>query len=278
MSDPPADRPDEPGAASPHATAGIGVEDAVVGADIDGGPVVVRTVTLAHPAKKNALTRPMLEALARALPDAPAGPGQPVRAVVLQGAGATFSSGFDLSSLDDDERARGVDPITPAADALQRCPVPVVAAVDGHCHGGAVELACACALRVAATSTVFGVPAVRLGLVYPAAGLVRLRAVLGSNAERVLVVGRPFSAADARAWGLVHDVVDDARAHARALALAVADNAPLAVAGTLSALRAIDDGQLDAVEAQRAPALRSADLGEGIRAAHEKRPPRFGGR
>jgi enoyl-CoA hydratase/carnithine racemase len=259
-------------------TGTIHQHDEVAGKDAFGHDVVVRVLTLDDAARRNALTRPMLSTLSSLLPERPAGRGQPVRAVVVEGAGATFSSGFDLDALDDDERARGVDPITPAADALQRCPVPVVAAVDGACMGGAVELVCACAIRVATTTTTFAVPAARLGLVYPTGGLVRFRAVLGRNAERVLVVGRPFSADDARAWGLIHDVVDDARAHARALAASIAQNAPLAVSGTLAALAAVDAHDLAAVHEARRAALDSDDLREGIAAAQRKRPPVFGGR
>jgi enoyl-CoA hydratase/carnithine racemase len=259
-------------------TPSLRVVDAPAGTDVDGAAVVVRELTLANPSKRNALTRSMLDALARALPTTPAGKGQPVRAVILQGAGGTFSSGFDLDDLDEAERTRGVDPIGPAARAIERCPVPVVAAVDGHCYGGAVELVAAAPIRVADATTTFAVPAVRLGLVYPTGGLVRLRALLGRNAERVLVVGRPFGAAEARAWGLIHDVVEDARAHARILADALAQNAPLAVSGTLAALRAVDDADLDAVDRLREPALASHDLLEGVAAAREKRPPKFGGR
>ncbi len=259
-------------------TGTIHQQDDVVGSDAFGHDVVVRFLTLDNAVQRNALTPAMLASLAQVLPTRPAGPLQPVRAIVLQGAGATFSSGFDLASLDADERARGVDPITPTADALQRCPVPVVAAIDGFCIGGAVELVCACAIRVASTTAVFSVPAAKLGLVYPTGGLVRFRAALGKNAERVLVVARPFSADDARVWGLVHDVVDDARAHARVLALAIADNAPLAVSGTLAALRAVDDGDAIGVDDARREALASEDLLEGIAAAQTKRPPKFGGR
>ncbi|MDP2344602.1 MAG: enoyl-CoA hydratase/isomerase family protein [Deltaproteobacteria bacterium] len=252
--------------------------------DVIEDGVVVRVVTLAQPAKKNALTPAMLKQLIEALPKTSSSSStQPVRVVVLEGAGATFSSGFDLSALHDDDddgaRARRVDPITPAANALQRCPVPVVCAVDGACFGGAVELVAACAVRVASTSTTFCIPATRLGLVYPAAGLRRLRMTLGRNAERVLVVGAPFTAAQALGWGLVHDVVDDARAHARSLARTIAGNAPIAVSGTLEALGIVDDdGDDDAIEAIRDRALQSDDLIEGVRAQKEKRPPKFGGR
>jgi enoyl-CoA hydratase/carnithine racemase len=238
----------------------------------------VRVLTLTQPARRNALTPAMLTALQDALPAAPASPSQPIRVVILEGSSGVFSAGFDLGALDEAERARGVDPITPAADAIAACPVPVIAAVDGHCHGGAVELCAACPIVVAQGQTRFSVPAVRLGLVYPAAGLARFRRRLGPAAERVLLTGAGFSADDARAWGLVHDVVEDARASARLLADAIAQAAPIAVAGTLSALRAVDAADDGVVTAARAHALASDDFREGLRAWKEKRPPTFGGR
>jgi enoyl-CoA hydratase/carnithine racemase len=243
---------------------------------VDHGPI--RVVTFSHPARRNALRPSMLAALQQSLPTAPASPTQPIRVVILEGEGGVFSAGFDLEALDDAERARGIDPITPAADAIAGCPVPVLAAIDGHCHGGAVELCAACPIAVAARSTRFSVPAVRLGLVYPASGLARLRRRLGAAAERVLLTGAVFSADDARAWGLVHDVVDDARAAARALADAIAAAAPIAVAGTLAALRAVDAEDHDAVGAARTLALASDDFREGLLAWKQKRPPVFGGR
>jgi enoyl-CoA hydratase/carnithine racemase len=256
----------------------LGIQDVIVDRDVVGDDVIVRVLTLDHAARRNALSPAMLTALQQALPRRSAGPQQPVRAVVLQGAAGTFSSGFDRTALDDDERARGVDPITPTATALQGCPVPVVAAIDGFCMGGAVELAAACAIRVAAMTATFAVPAVGLGLVYPTNGLARLRTVLGRHAERVLVVGESFSAAQARDWGLVDDVVDDPRAHASALARRIAVNAPLAVSGTLAALQALDAGAIEDAERARHPALSSLDLLEGLDAATKKRPPKFGGR
>jgi len=249
----------------------------LVGAhDVDDG--AVRIVTISNPGKKNALTPSMLAQLPLLLPTSSSSLSQPVRVVIIEGDGATFSSGFDLAALDD-ERHRGVDPITVAADAIAACPVPVIAAVDGACYGGAVELIAACTIRVTSSATRFAVPAVRLGLVYPVSGLRRFRRVLGRHAERVLLTGQPFSAEDARAWGLVHDVVEDARVAARAVAADIARAAPIAVAGTLAAVRAIDDGAADdVVEGHRAAALASDDLVEGVVAANEKRPARFAGR
>jgi enoyl-CoA hydratase/carnithine racemase len=240
---------------------------------LDDG-VLIRTLTLSHPEKRGALTRPLLAALVDAIA---AAADDDVRALVLVGAGGSFSSGFDLTSLDDHEQARGVDPITDAATAICASAVPVVVAVDGVCYGGAVELACAAAVRVAARTARFCVPAVKLGLVYPAGGLRLFRRTLGRNAERVLLTGAPFSADDARAWGLVHDVVDDARAHAARIAADIARAAPLAVRGTARALAAIDVDDDATVDAVRAAALASADLAEGVAAAQTKRAPKFRG-
>lgn len=237
----------------------------------------IRLVTLAHPARKHALTPGMLRDIVAALPSAPASSTQPIRVVVLRGDGDVFSSGFDLTALDEAARARGVDPITPAADAIAACPVPVIAAIVGHCHG-AVELAAACPIAVAQRATRFSVPAVHLGLVYPAAGLARFRRRLGAATERVLLTGAAFDADDARVWGLVHDVMDDAVAFAMDLAMRIAEAAPLAVGGTLRALHALDNHDHAAVAAARAAALDSDDLQEALRARHEKRPPVFGGR
>jgi enoyl-CoA hydratase/carnithine racemase len=239
------------------------------------GGGVIRTIRLNRPEKRNALNPALLAALTSALPTTPASATQPIRVVVVCGAGDCFSAGFDIEALDDDERARGIDPIGPTAAAIADCPVPVIAAIVGHCHGGAVELAAACHIVTAQGSCRFSIPAVRLGLVYPGSGLKRLRRRLGAAAERVLLTGMTFSASDAHAWGLVHDVEHDALAAAITIAEAIALASPVAVSGTLRALRAVDDNDDAALAAARADALDSADVVEGVAAAKEKRPPRF---
>jgi len=245
----------------------------------DGGALLVddragvRILTLSQPARRNALTPVMLGALV----DAVTHVGD-ARAVVLIGEGAVFSAGFDLTAITEDVRAQGVDPIGDAAAAISACRVPVIAGVVGECHGGAVELCAACHVVVAAPSARFSIPAVRLGLVYPARGLVRLAARLGPAAARVAVTGAPFSSVDAARWGLVQELEEDATSRAHALAAACASAAPLAVAGTLAALRDIAAGAVDDIERHRAPALGSADLAEGIAAARARRPPTFTGR
>jgi enoyl-CoA hydratase/carnithine racemase len=146
----------------------------------------VRTLTLSNPAKRNALTREVLSAIPSSLPASHVGDGQPIHVVVLKGdsAGRAFSSGFDIHAITPSERAQGLDPIAPAADALTRCPVPVIACIDGPCMGGAFELAMACSFRVASHDATFCMPPARLGLAYSTPGLERQRHGLSVSHRR----------------------------------------------------------------------------------------------
>lgn len=253
----------------------------------DDGPL--RLVSISNPSRRNALTRELLDELVRALPCESASERQPIRCVILSGdpAGGAFSSGYDIGRIDDEERAQGLDPIRLPADAIEECPVPVVAAIEGACMGGALEVAMACTLRVASTRAKFAMPPARLGLVYSATGLARfLRATSASQAQRLFLTGDTLSADEASGVGLVDVLAADgqARARARELAATIAANAPLAVSGLLDAIRRIARGNgptaedLAAIHAARERTIRSEDLREGVAAFVEKRPARFQGR
>lgn len=255
---------------------------------VDDG--AVRTVLIEHPPKRNALTRPMLEELARVFGEVSADPAaEGPRVMLLRGApeGHAFSSGFDLSAITPEERERGLDPIQPAADAIEACPVPVVACAEGAVFGGAVEILCACHIRVGASRLKLGMPPARLGLIYSTTGLRRLlRALPPAQVLRLLLTGHPLDGPEALRVGLLDELADDAAGRAREIAEAIAQNAPLAVRGTLDAVRrlkACEQGELSAEDAQaladaRHAALSSEDLLEGVAAMAEKRPPVFRGR
>lgn len=169
----------------------------------------VARVTLANPAKLNALDRAAIEALGAAMRELSADPG--LRAVVITGAGEkAFSGGVNVNELGATTPATAREAITRlhrAITAVRECPAPVIARVNGYCIGGALELAAACDLRIAAEHARFGMPEVKLGIpsVIEAALLARL---MGAGRARwLLLTGELIDAAEALRWGLVERVV-----------------------------------------------------------------------
>ncbi|HYG67353.1 MAG TPA: enoyl-CoA hydratase-related protein [Anaeromyxobacteraceae bacterium] len=249
----------------------------------------VRVLTIDNRAKRNALDFALLDALA----DACAAAGRDgVRCLVLRGAGDdAFSSGFDLDAMGD-RSARGERPdeaVERAGEALESVPCPTVAFLNGAAYGGGLELAVTCDLRVARAGVRLGMPAARLGVVYPEPGLRRFAELLGpARVRELFFTARAIDAETALAWGLVSRVEPADAAEAAALALAdeIAAQAPLAVTGTKRILRLLaaarERGLTDAERAEvaelRRLAFESEDLAEARRARAEKRPPRFRGR
>jgi enoyl-CoA hydratase/carnithine racemase len=172
-------------------------------------------VTLSRPDKRNALSTSMLAELTGRL-------GEPAvresRAVILRGAGGCFSAGADLTEVDGTGRGLAMgDAIGRAAGALRDVPVPVVAAVEGPCMGGAVELAMACDLRVASQTALFEIPAVRLGILYRPQAYAEMAAALPADTlVRLALLGERMDAAEARRAGVVSVVVPTGQAREEA--------------------------------------------------------------
>lgn len=246
------------------------------------GPVAV--ITIDAPQKLNAMGRTFWPELREALAALEADGS--TRAVVITGAGdRAFSAGGDITSfaaLADvtAQRAFQQDCMRTFA-AVEECPLPVIAAVNGYAMGGGCELALACDIVVAADTAVFGMPETAVGLV-PGFGVLRAPSVIGRHWTKLMMfAGERVDAATAQQIGLVQKVVPAAELMdvARALAVRVAAAAPLAVAAGKSLVnRGVDRGEFDHSTAALTTLHATADAAEGIAAFAEKRAPVFEGR
>lgn len=171
----------------------------------------VAWLRLNRPRKLNALSSPLIAAATEALARIDRDRG--IRVIVLAGSGKAFSAGADVQEMRelDEASARAfISRLHELMETVRRLEPVVIAAVHGHCYGGALELAAACDLRIAAAGARFGMPEIRVGMpsVIEAALLVPLVG-LGRAADLVLS-GDVISAEEARGMGLVTRVVPDA--------------------------------------------------------------------
>src|SRR6266545_3700159 len=181
----------------------------------------VLTVTLNRPEVLNAFNAAMHKALAAALKEAA---DAEVRAVVLTGAGRGFCVGQDLTEFREaagDIGARLRGQYHPSVLAVRRLEKPVIAAVNGAAAGAGLSIACACDLRIAAASASFVPAFINVGLIPDSGGSYFVTRLLGyARAFEWMTSGRKLSAAEAHAWGLVSEVVEDADLAARTADLA----------------------------------------------------------
>src|SRR5436305_6450668 len=192
----------------------------------------VCTILLNRPEKRNALTGEMIDAFHAAVRDA-AG-RRDVRVVVVAAAGQTFCAGLDLRELAAQREAGKVETHTleEALEALERCPQPTIAAVQGDAVAGGCELALHCDLRVAADTARFAMLHARIGIAVPVALTWKLVDTIGPAATKeMLFTGEPVGAEAALALGLVSRVAPaaDLDRAVDGLARQIAHNAPLSV-------------------------------------------------
>ena len=200
----------------------------------------VHRLTINRPARRNALTPAVARAIVDAL-DQVEEEGQ-AELVVLRGAGGHFSAGLDLHwlrSLGDEpavtDLQRGLADFQAAALAVVRCPVPVLAVIEGTAAGFGLDLALACDLRVATTTASFTSAFARMGLVPDGGSTFTLPRLVGIGpALRLLLAGETIDAARAQAIGLVDEVVESGEVDAEVAALA-----ERLTAGATSSVRAI---------------------------------------
>lgn len=204
---------------------------------IDWWSAGVLALTIDRPERRNVVDHGLLAALAAALERE----GARARAVVLRGAGGeAFSAGFDLDLLEGSETDLEADlAIGRAVEAIMSCPAPVIAMIQGHCHGAGVELALTCDVRMAASDLKLSLQAVSLGVVYRYELVSRLVQLAGLGRATDLLLMRPtLDAGTALAWGLVSQATaaGEVEARTRELAEAIASLPKSAVEGTKASL------------------------------------------
>ena len=243
----------------------------------------IAIVTINRPEAMNSLTREMLAGLDAAFEDFNAAPELWV--AILTGAGQkAFSAGMDLKEAiplitSGDEMGYEDHTKRQFSDVFK----PIIAAVNGHCVAGGMEMLQGTDLRIAAEHATFGLGEVRWGIIPTGGSHVRLpRQIPWAVAMELLLTGEPIDAQRAYEIGLVNRVVpfDDLLPSALELAEKICKNGPLAVqtAKEIAVRSLAQESGFVLEKALGARVLQSADAQEGPRAFSEKRPPRFTGR
>ena len=256
----------------------------------------VAQVILTGPGRGNAMGPATWDELApafRALDD-----DDSVRAIIVRGSGDHFSYGLDLMAmmpvLGDKmmgtvlarkrvELLRLIHKMQGAAGAPAACRKPVIAAIDGWCIGGGLDLAAACDIRICSAQAQFSLREIKLAIVADLGSLQRLPAIIGQGHTRQLAfTGENIDAQRALQIGLVNDVYDDAETLYQAaadLAERIAKNSPITAMGAKEVLnysqgRSVEDG-LQHVAMWNSAFLQSTDLAEATAAFMERREPSF---
>jgi methylglutaconyl-CoA hydratase len=235
----------------------------------DGG---VLRVTLARPDRHNAFDAALIAALAGAFADV-----GDARCVVLAGEGRSFCAGADVEwqrasiDLSFDENVEDAMRLYRMLEAIESCPAPVVARVQGFALGGGSGLVACCDIAVAAPDAVFGYSEVRLGIIPAVISPFVLPRIGPGAARRYFLTGERFDAETALRIGLVHEVADDLDGAVDAVTEALLQGGPEAVRAAKQLVREHPTGE---ATAQIAARRRTSEEGQdGLRAFLDKRRP-----
>ena len=242
-------------------------------------------ITINRPERHNAISLATLDELHAAV--ALAADDDAVKAIAITGAGGrAFASGSDLSEVIERDFRKALEPIVQGlAEQLERTPKPTIAAIDGICMGGGLEVALGCDLRIATPTSRFATPEGKLGIIPGGGATARLPRIVGRGwAMEMMLMGDPIDAERALAIGLVTRLVakEELIPEARRMADHLARFAPF-VPRTMKAMvhfgmEASLAGALMLEKYAQGALVQTDDKQEGISAFLEKREPQFKGR
>jgi enoyl-CoA hydratase len=252
----------------------------------------VALITLNRREKLNAMNSELIEGLYAAFDQIAA--DHNCRAVILTGAGRGFCSGLDLSGYGNDPRQNGRGPIQEGhavqeriaglIPCMRRISIPIISAVNGPAAGGGFALVLGSDIRIAASSAKFNAAFIRIGLSACDVGTSWLlpRLVGAARAHELMLTGRIFDAKEAKAMGLILEVVPDDQLLRRALdeAELIMRNAPMGVHMTKRVMWSALEipSQQAAIDLENCTQImigRTADQTEALAAFLERRPPRY---
>jgi methylglutaconyl-CoA hydratase len=226
-------------------------------------------VTLARPERRNAFDAALIADLTEAFADV-----GDARAVVLAGDGETFCAGADIDwqrsaiDLSFEENVEDALKLYRMCEAIDRCPAPVVARIQGYALGGGSGLAACADIAIAATDATFGFTEVKLGII-PAVISPFVLPKIGAHARRYFLTGERFDAQTALRIGLVHEVAEDLDAAVHTIVDQLLSSGPNAVREAKQLIRQRPGGQETADIAAR---LRTSEEGQTrLRAFFERR-------
>ncbi len=247
------------------------------------GPMALITINRAD--KHNAISLATLDELRHGV--AVAAEDEAVRVITITGAGnRAFASGSDLSEVLHRDLKKALEPIVQGlADQLERTPKPTIAAINGICMGGGLEVALGCDLRICTPNARFATPEGKLGIIPGGGATARLPRIVGRGwGMEMLLMGEPMDAEQALRMGLVTRIVveDELLAEATRMAEHLASFAPF-VPRTMKAMvhfgmEASLAGALAFEKYAQGALVQTEDKIEGITAFLDKRPPEFKGR
>ncbi len=232
----------------------------------------VLRITLARPERRNAFDANLIQELAEAFVDV----GR-ARAVVLAGEGLSFSAGADVEwmrsavELSYDENVADATALRRMLEAIDGCPAPVLARVQGHALGGGCGLVACADIALAEPRAIFAFSEVKLGIIPAVISPFALAKIGASAARRLFVTGERFDAATALRIGLVHEVAEDLDGAVDRTLRELASAAPRAARAAKRLVLELPDGP---ETARRIAERRTSPEGqEGLRAFLERRPP-----